>query len=97
MCGILVEAKMSQLMGYLSETNFEQIAAVLARLGITSDMLIPFNAKDIVEAASGDKKNQGGNTYCILLKSIGEVEMQNGRVATVVAPEYIYQAFAALT
>lgn len=94
--GILVEAKISQLMGYLSESNYEQIISVFARLGITTDMLSTFNPLEIIEAASGDKKNKGGKIYCILLKNIGKVETHKDKVAIVVTPDYIQQAFAAL-
>ena len=96
--GILVEAKIAQLMGLLSETNYELISAVFARLGITSDMLSPFDVSEVIDAAIGDKKNQGGKIYCILLKDIGEVyTAKNGMVATAVDEKYIRQAFAALS
>ena len=96
--GILVEAKIAQLMGLLSETNYKLISAVFARLGITSDMLSPFDVSEVIDAAIGDKKNQGGKIYCILLKDIGEVyTAKNGMVATAVDEKYIRQAFAALS
>ena len=96
--GILVEAKIAQLMGLLSETNYELIAAVFARIGISNDMLSPFAVSDVIEAAIGDKKNQGGKIYCVLLKDIGEIHTsKDGRVATAIDEKYIREAFAALS
>ena len=67
-------------------------------MGITSDMLSPFDVSEVIDAAIGDKKNQGGKIYCILLKDIGEVyTAKNGMVATAVDEKYIRQAFAALS
>jgi 3-dehydroquinate synthase len=94
--GILVEAKIAQLLGILSADNYQLISDVFARVGITRDMLSAFDSSAIIEASLGDKKNHGGKIYCVLLKNIGEVYTENEIVATAVDEKYIHQAFKAL-
>lgn len=94
--GILIEAKIAQLMGLLSDINYDLISSVFARLGISKDMLTTFDANEVIENALGDKKNQGGKIYCVLLKDIGEVHTTKEIVATAIDEEYIHKAFAAL-
>lgn len=94
--GILVESKISQLMGILSDTNYDLIASVFARIGISKDMLSPFESEDIIMASVGDKKNKGGKIYCVLLKDIGEVYTKNDKYATAIDEEYIHKAFTLL-
>ncbi len=94
--GILVEAKISQLMGILSIENYELISRVLNSIGISKDMLSAFNADEIVSIAKGDKKNHSGKILFVLLKDIGEVYTKNDMVATPVDENYIIQAFNSL-
>jgi 3-dehydroquinate synthase len=94
--GILVEAKISQLMGVLSSENYDLISRVFYSIGISKEMLSAFNADEVVSIAKGDKKNHGGKIFFILLKDIGEVYTKNDRVATPVDEKYILQAFNSL-
>ena len=95
--GILVEAKISQLMGILSKFDYEIITNTFNSIGISKEMLTVFNPSEIIFVAQGDKKNQGGKIYCVLLKNIGEVHTKNERLATPIDEKYIFQAFKELT
>ncbi|MBP9742895.1 MAG: 3-dehydroquinate synthase, partial [Burkholderiales bacterium] len=95
--GILVEAKIAQLIGFLSQINYDLIAATFYRLGINCEMLYSFNLNAVVEATLSDKKTKNNQIYCILLEDIGKVHCnENGTVATLIDKDIIYQAFAAL-
>lgn len=94
--GILVEAKIAQLMGILSNENYKIIAETFNSIGISKEMLSPFNANEVILVAKGDKKNHGGKIYCVLLKDIGKVYTTNETVANMVDEKYILQAFADL-
>ncbi|MDQ5921358.1 MAG: 3-dehydroquinate synthase, partial [Pseudomonadota bacterium] len=69
--GILVEARIAQLMGLLSSDNYELIAGVFYRLGINREMLTPFNAVNVNEEMITDKKSKESQIHCVLLKDIG--------------------------
>ena len=95
--GILVEAKISQLMGVLSSQNYQIIVDTFKSVGISKEMLNTFNANEVISIAKGDKKNQDGKIYCVLIKDIGSVYIINERVATLVHEKYILEAFKALS
>lgn len=95
--GILVEAKIAQLRGLLSQLNYDLIAGVFYRLGINREMLYTFNLEAVAEAALSDKKTKNNQIYCILLEDIGKVYCgENVAVATLIDKDDLYQAFAAL-
>lgn len=95
--GILVEARIAQLMGLLSSDNYELIAGVFYRLGINREMLTPFNAVNVIEAMITDKKSKDSQIHCVLLKDIGAVHVtEDGRFAVPIDKDYIHQAFAVL-
>lgn len=93
--GILVEAKISFLLGMLDHEKYILIEDILAKLEITKKQLQVFNALDIITAMLGDKKNKSGNIYMILLANIGSVSKSiEGKVATVVSNDIIAQALS---
>lgn len=93
--GILVEAKISFLLGLLKHEQYALIESTLAKLHITSKQLELFKAKDMITAMLGDKKNKSGNIYIILLAEIGRVsQCANAKVATAVPGDIILQALS---
>ncbi|MCE3269446.1 MAG: aroB [Burkholderiales bacterium] len=94
--GILVEAKISVLLGLLKKNQYILIEKLMSKLNITLQQLVHFNAAEIITAMLGDKKNKAGNIYMILLDKIGSVSKSaNGKVATQVSSEIIIQALSA--
>ena len=91
--GILVEAKISNLMGILSSENYQIIIDIFNSVGISREMLSTFDANEVVSVAKGDKKNQGGKIHCVLLKDVGDVYTTNEMVASAIDEKYILQAF----
>jgi 3-dehydroquinate synthase len=71
--GILVEAKISQLMGLLSEQDYEKIQFCLALLGIHGKILKKYNVEKIIELTHSDKKTKAGQVRYVLLEKIGTV------------------------
>jgi 3-dehydroquinate synthase len=95
--GILVEAKISFLLGILSHQNYQLIEKLMQRLDIDTRMLQPFAIDNIVMAMHGDKKNKAGDIYMILLADIGKIKLSDGdRVATIVSEDIIRQALIGL-
>src|SRR6185437_4413971 len=93
--GILVEAKISFLLGLIKHEQYVLIERVLSKLGINKKQLEPFKTDEVITAMLGDKKNKSGNIYMILLADIGRVNESNeGKVATVVRSEIIIQALS---
>lgn len=75
--GILVEAKISQLMGILSEQDYEEVQSCLALLGIHKKAVKKYNAERLIELTQSDKKNKAGNVRYVLLEKIGAVNLFN--------------------
>jgi len=71
--GILVEAKISEILGILSRKNFEIICRIFYKLGISNKKLKNFNIDKIIRATKLDKKNRTGKIRYVLLKNIGDV------------------------
>ena len=94
--GILVEAKIAQLLGYFSNDNYQLICNIFAHLGINADMLRPFPVNDVIAATALDKKTKNGKIYCVLLKNIGEIQTQDGYVVHEISHTIIEQAFKQL-
>lgn len=76
--GILVESKISQLLGILEVRDYEIISKTICDLGIDEKMLQKFKTADILESTKGDKKNKSGQVLYVLLKKIGAVK-KNGK------------------
>ena len=93
--GILIEAKISFLLGILSHNNYQLIENIMQRLNINTKMLEPFATKDIITAMHGDKKNKAGDIYMILLADIGKIKLSDSdRVATIVSEDIISKALS---
>lgn len=71
--GILVEAKISQFLGILSNEDYQTIQSLFSKINISIDELKEFNSQEIIDATKSDKKNLAYQTKYVLLKSIGSV------------------------
>ncbi len=87
--GILVESKISQLMGILSENDLMRIEQILANLGIKKDMLKKYKVADVLRVMQIDKKNVAGKTKFVLLKGIGEVYVNKGQFGHLVEQKIV--------
>ena len=71
--GILVEAKIAELLGILAPADYMAIATLLAKLAIFPQELSHYSHKKIIQATKYDKKIQSGKVRYVLLKNIGQV------------------------
>lgn len=71
--GILVEAKIAQLMNILSEQDYLAIKACFQLIGITNKTLQKYSAEDIIATTKIDKKAKAGSVRYVLLEKIGRV------------------------
>lgn len=89
--GILLEAEISHKLGFLDQNNFEQIIELFKQLGIDKMQLHRYDVKEMLGHMSLDKKNKNGELFCVLLDDIGEVHLDNQKVATKINYEIIKQ------
>ena len=94
--GILVEAKISELLGILSSDSCEEVYRHLARLGITPKDFPHYSAEQILAATLGDKKTRAGIPRYVLLESLGKVHQKDGQYAHPVADEIVKKALQEL-
>lgn len=90
--GMLVEAKIAQLLGELSIADYAAVEELLAKLDITTEYLKDFDSEAIIKAMRGDKKNKDQQISLVLLNGIGSVKNVDNKVAFPVAEEIIKQA-----
>lgn len=90
--GMLVEAKISNILGYLSYEDFEMIKSILLKLEIFGNYLSDFNSSDIVDVMRGDKKNVNQQIKLVLLSGIGSVYSLDNEFAFPVDENIIIQA-----
>jgi len=72
--GILVESKISQLLGILSEKDFQTIRTSMKQFGIQEKYLQKFAMNDIVNMTLIDKKARDGKVKYVLLQQIGKAK-----------------------
>lgn len=94
--GILVEAKISQIMGILSAQDYKIIEAGLALLGIDKKVLKKYNVEKIIELTHSDKKNQLGKVRYVLLEKIGTVYLNNNNYAHPVSEKIVREVLLEL-
>lgn len=92
--GILVEAKISQLSGILSEKHYQIIEKTLADFGIKKSEIKKYSAEKILEKTLMDKKNHNGKVKYVLLKKIGKVKKSGGKFGHYVDEKIVKQALA---
>ncbi len=79
--GILVEMKISELLGILPAEDFWSVKDFFSRLKITPTLLAKYDLAAIVAATRRDKKTQTGKARYILLQKLGAVDRTGGIVA----------------
>ncbi len=94
--GILVEAKISQLMGILSEQDYALIQSSLASLGIYAKALRKYNIDKIIELTYTDKKTKAGLVRYVLLEKIGRVHTSYNNYVHPVSEPIVKEAILAL-
>ncbi len=95
--GMLVEAKISELLGILPSQTFLSLEKTLNRFDIFGKDLDHFSVKDMIAATTHDKKNRGGGVRYVLLKELGKVHCVRGAYAHVVSDIVVRQALSDLT
>ena len=94
--GMLVEAKIAQLSGLLTEQDYQQVVSFLAKLEVTEELLSGFAVDEIIHAMRGDKKNTSQQILLVLLNGIGSVKNIENRVAFPVDESVIHAALTQL-
>jgi 3-dehydroquinate synthase len=94
--GMLVEAKIAELLGWLSKSTFEQIFIVLTGLGIDVNDLKKFSVTKIIQLTQLDKKTKQQQVKYILLNAIGSVNHANNQYAHAVPDQIVRQALLIL-
>ena len=89
--GMLVEAKISQLLNILPSKDCAEIENYLKYFGITSAPLRKFPVEKVIKATKSDKKVRGGLPYYVLLESIGSVYKKDGQFAHPVKVKKAFQ------
>jgi 3-dehydroquinate synthase len=90
--GILIETKISELLGALSSSDCAEIYKHLARLGIVPKDFPRYSPEKILEATLADKKTRGSVTKYVLLESVGKVHQKGGQYAHSVTDEIVRKA-----
>ncbi|MCP3680222.1 MAG: 3-dehydroquinate synthase [Gammaproteobacteria bacterium] len=91
--GILVEIRIAQLLGVLTEEVCLVIESFLSRLGFAGSQLAPFTVEEVVAATRLDKKAKAGRVYYVLLQQIGQMLTQQGKFTHLVDDEIVTEAF----
>ncbi len=90
--GILVEAKIAQLLGYLSHVDYQIIQSLFLQLDISGTQLKNMDSDAIIQATKSDKKTKANTVRYVLLKQIGQVCHDNNRFAYPVSETLVKNA-----
>ena len=91
--GILVEAKIAELLGLLSSYEYKTIKNLLLKLNISSQSLKKLDINQIILATKIDKKVKSNKTRYVLLKKIGQVLCVDNTYAHIVSDSLVRKAF----
>jgi 3-dehydroquinate synthase len=91
--GLLIEAKIAQLMGLLEAKHYQFIKTLLIRLNISVNDLKGFDVNEIIKRTQLDKKKQAGSVRYVLLNDLGNVHEINNQFAHPVPDKVIKKAF----
>ncbi|OGG70481.1 3-dehydroquinate synthase [Candidatus Kaiserbacteria bacterium RIFCSPHIGHO2_12_FULL_53_13] len=94
--GMLVESKISELLGVLSPLEFREVRNTLAKFGISTAALRRYPVNKILEATKRDKKTRAGVSHYVLLQSIGSVYKKAGQFAHPVPDAVVRKALVSL-
>jgi 3-dehydroquinate synthase len=90
--GMIVEARISNLLGKLSDTEYELIEKTIVDLGVKTGDIKKFEPKKIISEMSHDKKMQNGEVQMVLLNGIEKVCKKHGKWAHFVESKVIFEA-----
>lgn len=90
--GIIVESKISELMGILAKEDFERIKKLILKLGINLKVLRKFKIKDIIRTTGVDKKNVDGKVKYVLLEKIGKAYLKDKHWAQRVVDKFLVKS-----
>lgn len=91
--GILMETKISELLGVISVADYNIIANLFQKLGIFAHDFKKYSVDDIILATKHDKKVRSGKTYYVLLKNIGAAFVSEQNYVHHVPDTIVKQAF----
>ncbi|PIR21028.1 MAG: 3-dehydroquinate synthase [Deltaproteobacteria bacterium CG11_big_fil_rev_8_21_14_0_20_47_16] len=94
--GILLEAKIAEMLGLLSEQGFQIIRDVLAELDITPRVLKQLNIDHLLKATQLDKKKKQGKVHYVLLSDLGKVHQSLKQFAHYVPDGTVRRAYKTL-
>lgn len=95
--GVLVEAKISQLSGYLSSEEYQIIQSLFFKLNISGRQLKNMNSDEIIQTTKSDKKMKSNHVRYVLLKKLGQICHDNTVFAYSVADEIVKKALIAVS
>lgn len=93
--GILLEAKMAELDGFLSEADMLNIRELMAKLGFSAVQLQAFGSEEILEAMKTDKKRKSGEIRYTILTEIAKIHTENGQYVHPINPDTLRKALYA--
>jgi len=91
--GLLVEAKISELIGILDHTSYLAIKSILNQLHFFGSALKQFDIHQLIKATQLDKKAKSKQVHYIILKSLGEVYVYNDQFSHPVSDQIVKKAF----
>lgn len=94
--GILLEAKVAEMLGLLSEQAFDIILQVLEQLNITPKLFKNLDINNILNATRLDKKKKQGKVHYVLLSDLGKVHQSLKQFAHHVPDGVIRRAYQTL-
>lgn len=77
--GILAEAKIAELLGYLDAGEYREIKEFFTKLGVSHRPLKRIKAANLIKILAADKKARSGRPRYVILRRIGEAVKINGR------------------
>lgn len=92
--GILVEAKISQLLGHLSGDEYQVIQALFMKLDISGNELKNITSADLIQLTKSDKKIKSNIVRYVLLKKLGQVCNEDNIFAYPVPDDIVKQAIS---
>lgn len=94
--GILLEAKIAELLGWLSAKHFFVIQQLLAKLHIHGRDFNQWDIEQLIQFTKIDKKVRHEKVHYVLLKNIGAVHQSQGKTAHPVSDHLVKKAFSAI-
>lgn len=91
--GILVEATISNLLGFLDRQQLLTIKNVMSELGMHGKNLKGFDITKLLQATKNDKKVRLNNVHYTLIKKIGGAHIVKGKYTHPVSDKIVKQAF----